>query len=118
MANSIQELIVLKNGKSIHGALRTDPFTLRTEFGALKLRKRDILSIEYKNLPYMLQDEVQVSAGTRIGGELLPAKIRIALDNTGQIIVIPKSDILAIVLFTGRSRPVSAATRRLLRTIV
>jgi hypothetical protein len=117
MATKVLELLVLKNGKSINGTVKTDPFTLKTDYGDLKLRKKNILSIEYKNPPYMLQDEVQVSAGTRVGGELLPATIRIELEDTGQIISIPKSDILSIVLFTGRSRNISTATTRKLKAI-
>lgn len=118
MAKKIQDLVVFMDGTSLNGEVLTSQFTLKLKYGQLKLKKDDILSIEYKNPPYVLGDEVQVSAGTRLRGDLLPEKIRVRFEDTTQIIVIPKSDILALVFFTGRSRRVSAATRSALSAVV
>jgi hypothetical protein len=118
MAKAIQDLVVLKDGASINGDVKTIQFILKTKYGQLKLKKTEILSVEYKNPPYAAEDEVQVSAGTRLRGDLLPEKIRVGFEDTTQVVVIPKSDILALIFFTGRSRGVSAATRRALKSVV
>lgn len=113
----INELVILKDGSSIHGEVLTSLFKLKLKWGELKLRKQDILSIEYRNPPHVMEDEVQVSAGTRLRGDLQPEVIRVRFEETSQVLSIPKEDILAIVLFTGRRGRVSVATRRALSAL-
>lgn len=117
MPSTIQDLIILKDGTSINGEVLTSKFVLKLKFGTLKLAKADILSIEYKNPPYTEDDEVQVSAGTRLRGNLSPELIQVRFEDTSQVLKIPKSDIHSIVLFTGRSRKLSPATRRALKAV-
>jgi hypothetical protein len=117
MLRTIGDLIILKDGTSINGEVLTSKFVLKLKFGTLRLTKSDILSIEYKNPPFIDVDEVRVSAGTRLHGDLLPEVIQVRIEDTSQIFSIPKSDIHSIVLFTGRSRRLSSATRRTLKAV-
>ncbi len=117
MLRTIGELIVLKNGTTINGKVLTSRFVLKLKFGTLKLAKSDILSIEYKNPPFINVDEVRVSAGTRLNGDLSPPIIKVRFEDTAQVFDIPKADIHSIVLFTGRSRKLSPATRKALLLI-
>lgn len=118
MARAIQDLVVLRDGTSINGDVKTIQFTLKTKYGQLKLKKAEILSVEYGDPRYAQEDDVQVSAGTHLRGDLLPAEVRVAIEDTSQVVVIPKSDILALVFFTGRTGSVSAATRKALKSVV
>lgn len=112
----IQDLIVLKNGTSINGEVLVKTFTLVLPYGKLKLAKRDILSIEYKNPPYATEDQVQVSAGTRLGGDLGPHLLPVQFESTTQILKIPKTDIHSIVLFLEGGK-VSAETLKRLKVL-
>jgi hypothetical protein len=112
-ANSvIHDFVMLKNGKSINGDVLTDPFTLKLAYGSLKIPKKDMLTVEYKKPPNLMEDEVQVSAGTRLGGDLQPATVKIRVENLG-VLDIPKADILAI-MFQRPIEAVSEATRKAL----
>jgi hypothetical protein len=117
MLHTIQDLIILKDGTSINGDVLTSKFVLTLKFGTLKLAKSDILSIEYKNPPFIEVDEVRVSAGTRLRGDLSPEVIPVRFEDTSQVLRIPKSDIHSIVLFTGRIRKLSPATRKALKAV-
>jgi len=116
MARKIQEIVILKNGSSINGEVLVKQFVLKLQVGTLKLKKVDILSIEYKNPPFAITDEVKVSAGTRLQGELSPSVIPVRFEDTTQVLRILKTDIHSIVLFTGQGR-VSAATRKVLESV-
>jgi hypothetical protein len=112
----IQDLIVLKNGASINGDVLVKTFVQVLPYGRLELAKRDILSIEYRNPSHPDEDQVQVSAGTRLGGDLEPDIIPIRFESTTQIIKIPKTDIHSIVMFLQGGK-VSAKTRRALKAL-
>jgi hypothetical protein len=112
----IQDLIVLENGASINGDVLVKTFVLVLPYGKLKLEKSDILSIEYRNPSHATEDQVQVSAGTRLGGDLEPDIIPIRFESTTQILKIPKTDIHSIVLFLEGGK-VSAKTLRSLKAL-
>jgi hypothetical protein len=116
MAANIRDIVILKNGTSINGEVLVTTFTLQTPYGMLKLAKTDILAIQYKNPPYTLADEVQMSAGTRLEGDLSPEVIRVRIEGTTQVVPIPKKDIHSLVFFTARGK-VSAATRKALKSV-
>jgi len=111
--SKIHDIVILKDGSGINGEVKVATFTLKTKYGPLPIPKGDILMIEYKKLPNTPEDEVQISAGTRLKGDLLPTPVKVNVDGLGDL-DIPKSDILAIIL----QRPiegVSEATRRALK---
>ncbi len=118
MRRTIRDLTILRDGTSISGDVLISRFVLKLKFGTLKLAKSDILSIEYRNPPFIDVDEVRVSAGTRLHGDLSPEVIRIRFEDTSQVLNIPKSDIHSIVLFTGRASRVSWSTRKGLKAVV
>ncbi len=110
--STIQDIVVLKHGKSINGDVKVPVFTLKTQYGTLSIPKNGILEIEYRKPPNTPEDEVQISAGTRLRGDLDPAMVKVNVDGLGDL-DIPKSDILAIII----QRPikdVSEATRKAL----
>ena len=115
MARKIQDLVVLRDGSSVNGEVLVKTFVLTLKFGTLNIAKADILAIEYKN-PFADTDEVQVSAGTRLHGDLAPAVVPVRFEGTTQVLQIPKTDIHSLVFFTARGR-VSAATRRALKSV-
>jgi hypothetical protein len=110
MTTRNQEIIILHGGDSLNGVVHVKEFLLKTRYGDLIFKKKQILAIEYKNPPFADVDEVQVDAGTRLGGELFPEVIPFEPASTGQVIQIPKGDIHSIVLFITKRRA-SKATR-------
>src|SRR5437762_8748683 len=74
--STIHDFVMLKDGTSINGDVKVVTFTLKTKYGTLTIPKADILAIEYRKPPNKLEDEVQISAGTRLRGDLQPAVIK------------------------------------------
>jgi hypothetical protein len=107
----IHDIIILKDSESINGDVKTDDFTLKTRYGSIPLKKKDMLAIEYRKPPNKVQDEVQIDAATRLYGDLQPAVIKVEVN--GKVLDIPKTDILAI-MFMRPIEAVSDATRRAL----
>ena len=103
--SKIQDIVQLKDGQSSNGEVKVAEFTLKTRYGTLTIPKKDILAIEYRKPPNKLEDEVQISAGTRLRGDLLPAVIKVNADGLGDL-DIPKTDILAIMI----QRPIEDVT--------
>jgi hypothetical protein len=116
MLGKIQEIVILNDGSTINGEVLLKQFVLKLKYGQLKLSKLDILSIEFKHPPFTDADEVQVSAGTRLRGDLSPAIIPVRIEDSSQVIKIPKTDIHSMVFFTGK-RKVSVATRKALKVV-
>lgn len=109
----IRDFIMLKDGTSINGDVKVVEFILKTKYGSLPIPKLDVLEIEYRKPPNLPEDEIQVSAGTRMRGDVGPAVLKVDVDGLG-LVDIPKSDILAIVI----SRPLenlSPATKKALQ---
>jgi hypothetical protein len=116
MASKISDVVIIKGGPSVNGEVLVKLFTLITGYGTLKLKKSEILAVEYKNPPFTDRDEVQTHAGTRIPGDLRPEVVPVRLEGTTQILKIPKTDIHSLIFFTGQGRA-SAATRKALRAV-
>jgi hypothetical protein len=116
MKSKILDLMVLKGGSSINGVVLTQNFILKTGWGNLSFKKSQILEIHYRNPLTVLKDRILVSqAGTSIEGELFPDPIRIDIDGTGQVVAIPKKDIISIVLLTNHPLgKLSRKTRKVL----
>ena len=112
----IHDLLVLKNSESMNGNVKVDVFTLKTQYGDLKLKKSDILSVDFKKPPNRMQDEVQVSAGSRLYGDLQPTPIPFDFEESGQILNVPKADILTMTL-QAPIEDVSPATRDALKAL-
>ena len=115
MAHANKDLVVFKNGSSINGEVLVKRFVLKLKYGTLALPKSDILSVEYTHPPYT-DDQVYMSAGTKLLGDLTPAVFDVRVENTNQVLRLPKTDVHSLVFFTGSVR-VSAATRRALKSI-
>ena len=94
----IHDMLVLKNSQSINGNVKVTTFTLRTGYGDVPLKKSDILAVDYRKPPNRMQDEVQLSAGTRLYGDLQPTPIPIDVEELGTVFNIPKDDILTMIL--------------------
>ncbi len=113
MGRAIREAVLLRDGTAINGEVLVKEFVLKTKFGTLTLAKSDILSVEYRN-PVHVDDEVQVSAGTKLHGDLDPAVVPVRIEDSSNVLNIPKTDIHTLVFFTG-TRKVSQTTRRALK---
>ena len=116
MASTIQDIVILNDGSSINGEVLVKQFVLKLPFGTLKIAKSDILAIEFKHPPSTDTDEVQVSAGTRLHGDLSPSVVPVRFEGTTQVVKIPKIDIHSLIFFTGQGK-VSAATRKALKSV-
>jgi hypothetical protein len=103
MKSTILDLIVLRGGSSVNGMVLTQNFVLKTSWGGnLNFTKSQILEIHYRNPPTVQLDRILVSqAGTWLEGELLPDRVRVDIDGTGQVVDIPKKDIISIVMLTN-----------------
>lgn len=113
----IADFVQIKNGQYINGIVDVKSFTITTPYGTLKLPKKDILVITYKNPPYFLSDEAKISAGTRLEGDILPAVIPIRVEGGNQTLRIPKRDIHSLVFFMGNKRALSATTKKALTAL-
>jgi hypothetical protein len=113
----IADFIQLKNGQYVNGVVEVKVFTIKTPYGTLKLPKKEILVITYKNPPHFLSDEAKISAGTRLEGDISPSTISIRVEGGSQTLRIPKSDIHSLVFFMSNKRSISSATRRRLSTL-
>jgi hypothetical protein len=109
---AVMDFVQLKGGESINGIVDVKVFTIKGKYGTLRIPKKEIMTIQYKNSPYVLSDEIKTSAGTRYEGDILPAVVPVRFEGGNQVLKIPKQDIVAIMLFGGALRPLSAATRR------
>lgn len=109
----IGDYIVLKDGTSINGEVLTKEFVLKTKFGKLKFKKSDILTVHYKNPPQFLSDEVRLSAGTRLEGDLQPAVLDIRIEDLDQVVQIDKKDIHTLVFFTGSRKKISVKSKKI-----
>ena len=116
MVSKIQDNVILNDGASINGEVLVKEFVLKLKYGTLKLAKSDILAVHYKHPPSTDTDEVQVSAGTQLYGDLGPSVIPVRVEDTTQVLQIPKTDINWLIFFTGKGK-VSAATRKALKTV-
>jgi len=115
MARTIGELVVIKDGSAINGEVLVKEFVLKLKYGTLTLAKSDMLSVEYQHPPYP-DDQVQVSAGTKLHGDLTPAVFDVRVENTSQVLTVPKTDVHTLVFFTGDGK-VSAPTRKALKSV-
>lgn len=113
----INDFIMFKDGTSINGEVLTKKFGLKTKFGSLDLKKSDILTVHYKNPPQFLLDEVRLSAGTKLEGDMLPAVLDIRIEDLDQVAHINKSDIHTLVFFTGSRKKISEKTKKLVARI-
>ena len=105
----IRDFIMLKDSESINGDVKTDSYVLKTKYGDIPLKKKDIAAVEYRKPPNKMQDEVQLSDYiTRLYGDLQPAVIKVEVK--GKVVDIPKTDILSIA-FLRPIETVSPATR-------
>jgi hypothetical protein len=116
MASKIADFVMLKNGQSINGIVDVAVFTIETAYGKLKFKKTEIHTIHYKNPPHFLSDEIQVSAGTRLEGNVLPDVVPIRVEGQ-QLIRVPKKDLHTLVFFMSNTRSISNKTRKLLAMI-
>jgi hypothetical protein len=113
--SDLVDIVVLKSGESFGGEVLVKEFTLKMKYGVLKIKKRDIRAVYYRNPPYIVKDEVQVSESTRLEGDLLPKMIDIRMEKTGALVSIPKEDVTGLVMFWGWSgKAVLAKTKRAL----
>lgn len=113
----ILDLIVLVDGKAINGVIKVDKWNLKTKWGNLVFPKGDVRSIEPAAPPRIPKDEIQITAITRIDGDMTPTEITIDVEETGQMLKIPKSDIRAIWIAAGEFRSVSEGTRKQLEAL-
>ena len=113
----IADFVQLKNGQYLNGVVDVKLFSIKTPYGTLKLPKKDILVITYKNPPHFLADEAKISAGTRLEGKISPSVIPVQVEGGYQTLRIPKRDIHSLVFFMGNKRPVSSATRARLKAL-
>ena len=115
--SAIGDLVMFKDGTSINGLVNVKQFTIKTKYGTLKLKKKDIFTIHYKNPPQFLVDEMQLGAGTRLEGEILPSIIPIRPEGFNQTLNVSKNDIGTLVFYTGARQSISKAITKQLQKL-
>lgn len=116
MALNIPDHIVINNGESINGEVLVNTFGLKTKYGNLKIAKSDIREIDFRNPPYTQSDQVVISAGTRLSGDVTPAIIPVRVEQTSATLKIPKTDLRTLLFFKTKGK-VSAATRKAIKSV-
>lgn len=110
----ILDQIALKGGESLNALVLDKAFTLKTRFGNVKLRKKDIFSIEYAAAASG-KDSVRTSDGNVLEGDLALKVLKLHLElGGGSTIEIPKSDIFAVIMLSQRGGDLSAKTSKVL----
>lgn len=97
----IQDVIILKNGDFINGIVLTKIFSIKTTFGAIKVRLKDIAHVHMKGIQFP-QDEIFTLEMNKFTGTIQDKIIEVKLQS-GENIEIKKNKVHSIITLTNRT---------------
>jgi hypothetical protein len=89
----MKNILVLKTGEALVGRVLDKEFAVKSAFGDLKFKPKQIVHIHFAGPPGFPVDELQIISGDRIKGDVSPQRLRFELESTGQEIQVPKAQI-------------------------
>jgi predicted ester cyclase len=96
----IQDAIILKNGGFINGKVLTEVFNIRTSYGQVAVKRKDVRDIHVKSPEFENNDVILEMKMTRHIGVLQEEIIDVKLQN-GQVFKIEKNQIHTIMMLTN-----------------
>jgi hypothetical protein len=88
----LKNILVLKTGESLVGQVLNAEFTLKTSFGTLKFKPKQIVHIHFAGAGFPV-DDLQLISGDRIRGEISPPAIAFRLAASDEEVQVPKEQI-------------------------
>ena len=98
-APAIFDVIVFKDGNLINGKVLTNTFPIKTSYGEIVVKKKDIANIHMRGIQFTT-DQIITLDLNRFKGSLQEAMIRIKLTD-GQNIDVAKNKINTIMMLTN-----------------
>ena len=96
---AIFDVIVLKDGNLVNGKILTHTFAIKTNYGEIVVKKKDIANIHMRGIQFKT-DQIITLDLNRFKGSLQQPTIRIKLKD-GQNIEITKNKINTIMMLTN-----------------
>ena len=96
---AIHDVIVFKDGNLVNGKVLTKTFPIKTSYGEIIVKKKDIANIHMRGIQFKT-DQIITLDLNRFKGSLQEAIIRIKLKD-GQNIDVAKNKINTIMLLTN-----------------
>lgn len=97
----ILDAVILKNGDFVNGKVLTKYFNLKTSYGEIKLKRKDVKNIHMKGTQFT-KDEILTMELNKFSGTLKEKIIEVKL-KSGQKIEIEKNKIHTIMMLTNRT---------------
>ena len=89
----MKNILVMKTGEALVGRVLDKEITVRSSFGVLIFKPKQIVHIHFAGVPGFPVDELQILSGDRIKGDVSPQRLQFELESNGQQISVPKSEI-------------------------
>ena len=99
----MKNILVMKTGEALVGQVLDAEFEIKSAFGLLTFKPKQIVHIHFAGAPGFPVDELQIVSGDRIKGDVSPRKLLFKLESTGQEVEIPKSTIHTAVFLDSIS---------------
>ena len=93
------DVIVFKDGNLVNGKILTDAFPIKTSYGEIVVKKKDIANIHMRGIQFKT-DQIITQDLNRFKGSLQQPTIRIKLMD-GQNIEVTKNKINTIMMLTN-----------------
>jgi len=97
--SAIFDVVVFKDGNLVNGNVLADAFFIKTSYGEIVVKKKDIANIHMRGIQFKT-DQIITLDLNRFKGTLKEKTIRIKLQD-GQRIEVPKLKINTIVMLTN-----------------
>lgn len=99
----ILDILVLKNGDFINGTVLTKTLSIKTVFGTIRVRLRDVAHIHMKGQQFP-KDEILTLEMNRFTGTIQEKTVEVKLQS-GESIEINKTKIHTVIALTNRTSP-------------
>lgn len=96
----IQDAIVLKNGDNVNGKVLTNIFNIKTSYGKIAIKRKEIATIHMKGTQFT-QDQIITLELNKFTGVIQEGTIEVKLQN-GQVLKIEKNKIHTLMMLTNR----------------
>lgn len=96
---AIFDVIVFKDGNLVNGKVLTNTFPIKTSYGEIVVKKRDIANIHMRGIQFKT-DQIITLDLNRFKGSLQQSTLRIKLQD-GQNIEVTKNKINTIMMLTN-----------------
>ena len=99
----MKNILVMKTGEALVGQVLDKEFEVKSSFGVLTFKPKQIVHIHFAGVPGFPVDELQILSGDRIKGDVSPRQLLFKLESTGQEVQVPKTAIHTAVFLDAIS---------------